>query len=110
MENIIGASERMASVINDLLKLFGIARQKINFEKVNLSQIAEACLAELATAWPHRAAKIVIKPGVIAEADPGLCRVLIENLVRNAWKFSSKKDVSRIEFGEEIKEETMFVR
>jgi len=101
---IVAAANRMTTVISDLLTLSGISRKPIKVEKVNLSEMASAFLAELKKSDPAREAEFRIQPGLIASGDSGLLRILLDNLLRNAWKFTSKRAVSQIEAGETDKE------
>ena len=99
LDHIIRAGERMAQVITDLLALSRIAEQTVRREPIDLSAMAEGILAELTASDPSRSVELRIEPGHIVHADQGLVRILMENLIHNAWKFSSKKDAARIEFG-----------
>jgi PAS domain S-box-containing protein len=93
------STERMAQVITDLMTLSGISRKEIRCEDVNASLVAETFLEELKAGSPQRVLRAAVQPGVTINADPGLFRLLLQNLIRNAWKFTSKKNYSVIEFG-----------
>ena len=96
---IVRSASRMSQIIGDLLALSKITRQELHRERVDLSKIARAAFAELKQSEPEREAEFVIAPDLITQADPGLSRILVENLVRNAWKFTAKEEHARIEFG-----------
>jgi light-regulated signal transduction histidine kinase (bacteriophytochrome) len=68
-------------------------------QQVNLSQIAESIAAELKKSDPQRAVAFAIEPGLEARGDERLLRVALDNLLRNAWKFTSKQAGARIEVG-----------
>jgi len=70
-------------------------------------------VAELREAEPGRTVQVRIAPGLTAAADPGLVRLLLENLLRNAWKYTRPREVARVELGRERGpggEEVFFVR
>jgi DNA-binding response OmpR family regulator len=91
------AAQRMGELIDDLLELSRVGRAALRSERVDLSAIAVSVAAELARSAPEREAEWVIEPGIEADADPRLLRVVLENLLGNAWKFSCKTDGARIE-------------
>lgn len=93
------ASQRMATLIDELLKLYRVTSGEIHIGNVNLSLLAANILSELQAEAPLRKAEIVIAPDVIVKADPHLMLTVMENLLNNAWKFASKKKKARIEFG-----------
>ena len=97
--HITQTTQRMSEVISDLLALSRITRQEIRREPTNLSDMVSVFHSELKSFSPDRSVEFAIEPGCIANADSGLVRILIENLVRNAWKYSSKTKDARIEFG-----------
>jgi len=97
LNHISESAGRMGHVISDLLILSGISRQKMQIQKIALSEMAEKFCSELKTSNPNRKVEINIQAGLTVEADPGLLRILMENLIRNAWKFTSKRDNARIE-------------
>ncbi len=92
-------TQRMSQVISDLLALSRIVRQEVRHESLDLSAIVLGIVEELKKSEPQRDVKADIEPGLIAYGDPGLVRILLDNLLRNAWKYTSKKKHARIEFG-----------
>jgi len=94
-----GGATRMAGLIDDLLKLSRISRLKMERESVDLSALVREAAEDLRGAEPERRVEWVIAPQVTVIGDRGLLQVAVQNLVGNAWKYSSKREVSRIEFG-----------
>lgn len=90
LSRIAAGTERMTSMINDLLRLSRVSRGEIKLESVDLSQIARAHLDELARLEPERNIRLEIEEGLVATADAGLARVLLGNLLDNAWKFTGQ--------------------
>ena len=99
LDNIASSTERMAQVISDLMTLSRITKQEVHRGEINLSEIVRTIIEELKTLDPGRAVACVVEPSLFADADDGLMRILLENLIHNAWKFSSRKADARIEFG-----------
>jgi PAS domain S-box-containing protein len=93
------ASFQMEKLIEDLLKLAQVSRADIQTEEVNLSQLAGDIAADLANSDSSRTTEFVIASDCVARGDPRLIRLALENLMRNSWKFSSKRSEARIEFG-----------
>lgn len=96
---IQAATRRMATLIDDMLMLSRITRANLHLRPVDLSALAESILTELAQREPERVVATHVTPGLIGRADPDLMHVLLENLLSNAWKFTSKTRDARIEFG-----------
>jgi chemotaxis methyl-accepting protein methylase/signal transduction histidine kinase/PAS domain-containing protein len=92
-------SEKMARLIEDLLRLSQISRQDVARSKTDLSKIALAVVTGLRDASPGRNVEVNIAPDVSAFTDPRLIEVVLSNLMGNAWKFTAKKEDARIEFG-----------
>lgn len=103
LERIRRASERMGELIDDLLKLSRVSRSQVKRVPVDLSALVGEILDELCAADPERKVERVVQPGLAAFADVGLVRVLLDNLVRNAWKFTRRTAAPRIEFGRIIR-------
>ncbi|MEN3941916.1 ATP-binding protein [Prosthecobacter sp. SYSU 5D2] len=93
------AAERMGYLIDDLLKLSRLTRAEMHVEAVNVSHQAESVLAQLRQREPQRQVECDITPDIIVHADAALLRILLENLLENAWKFTSKNPSARIEVG-----------
>jgi len=90
---------RMGQLIDDLLKLSRLTRAELHFETVDLTAMARQITTDLQRAESDRTVACTIEPGVIARGDPRLLRVLLENLLGNAWKYTSRHATARIEFG-----------
>jgi DNA-binding response OmpR family regulator len=94
-----GAAQRMGELIDDLLLLSRVSRAELRRGPVRLTETARAVAAELASKHPERSVAVEIAEGLVAEADGRLCRVLLENLLGNAWKFTAKTREARVEVG-----------
>jgi len=93
------ASQRMGELIDDLLELSRLGRLEMRRERVDLSALARLVAGKLRMIEPERTIQLVIEEGIVAEGDPRLLRVVLENLLGNAWKFTAKSDQQRVEFG-----------
>jgi light-regulated signal transduction histidine kinase (bacteriophytochrome) len=93
------SSRHMDKLIADLLQLSRVGRSEMQRQPVNLSALALAIAAELRQAEPDRAADFLIAPDLRAEGDERLLRVALDNLLRNAWKFTRHKPRTCIQFG-----------
>jgi len=99
LQRIRGASLRMGELIDELLKLSRLTRGEMQQQQVNLSAIAREIASELQETDPKRQVEWNIQDGLMAYGDAHLLRAVIENLLGNAWKFSSTKAGAQIEFG-----------
>ena len=99
LERVRAATQRMGELIDDMLNLSRVKRTTMLLENVNLSSLAGELTEELRKTHPERRVVIRIQDGVEAEADSHLLRVALENLLGNAWKFTSKRADAQIEFG-----------
>lgn len=97
LERVKAASAKMARLIDDLLDLSRIARQAIHRADIDVSALAAEALDELREADPLRAVAVTIEPGLAAHADPGLTRIVLANLLGNAWKFTSHTPGARVD-------------
>ena len=112
IDRIRSSGKRMMQLIDDLLNLSRVTSGVIQHVPVNLSEIARNISNDLLRSAPDRKIKFMIAEGGIAEGDPLLLRVLLENLLRNAWKYTSQHETATIEFGMKMKAESpiYFVR
>ena len=91
---------RMEQLIEDLLTLSKVNRNELTPETVDLSSSCASLLEDLAQAHPERRVTALVHPGLRVQADTRLLRVVLENLLGNAWKFTSRRPDPRIEIGE----------
>jgi PAS domain S-box-containing protein len=109
LNRINAASARMGLLIADLLELSRISRQKLNKRDFNFSELAGQVVDSLIQAHPEREVRVTVKPEMKANGDPGLVRIVLGNLLGNAWKFTSRTNEPAIEVGlEERGGETMY--
>ena len=93
------ATQKMAQLIDDILRLSRITRSELSIEAVNLSDMVASIAEELQGAERQRQVAFVIQEDVVAQGDPRLLKVALDNLIGNAWKFTSAHAAARIEFG-----------
>ncbi|HEY9634283.1 MAG TPA: PAS domain S-box protein [Coleofasciculaceae cyanobacterium] len=98
LQRIRAGTQRMGELIDDLLKLSRVTRSEMRRTQVDLSTMAQHIAMELQRTQPERQVEWAIAPGLVADGDAQLLRVALENLINNAWKFTSSKVKSRIEF------------
>lgn len=100
VEKLINASERMSEIIEDLLRLSRINRSEIKREHVNLSSIAREIAQSLEdTDLERKNVDFIIEEGIEADCDKRLMTIVLENLMKNSWKFTSRHENAKIEFG-----------
>ena len=95
------AAQRMAELIDDMLKFSRTTRGVPEVSRVDLSALASSAIAELRKADPKRDVAVSIAPGVVAQGDARMLGAVVENLLGNAWKFTVRKEHAAIEFGAE---------
>jgi light-regulated signal transduction histidine kinase (bacteriophytochrome) len=99
LQRVRYAAQRMSALIDDMLNLSRVTRQPMRHENLDLSAMAQAIAAELQEAEPGRQVEFAIENGLGAVGDSQLLKVAMENLLRNAWKYTSGHVNARIEFG-----------
>lgn len=102
LQRVRHEAQRMGELIDDLLRLSRVTQSELVRERINVSAMAHEVVAALARQSPQRKVAVSIEAGLVAEADPGLLRVVLENLLGNAWKFTSKTSNATIELGHRV--------
>jgi signal transduction histidine kinase len=100
LNRVRSGAQRMSELIDDLLNLSRLTRGPLATADVDLSALAREILAQLTAAAPTRVVDVIVAPGVTARGDPRLLRVVLTNLLDNAWKYTGKTEHARVEFGE----------
>ncbi len=104
IDRVMAAAARMNHMIDALLSLSKLSTQPLARQPVNLSQLAGFVVDELKRAAPERQVSVHIAPGMVAQGDPTLLRMALENLLGNAWKYSAKVAQSVVRFEPEIQD------
>jgi PAS domain S-box-containing protein len=99
LERIRASAHRMAELIEDLLKLSHVTRAHLKFVPVDLTKLARDILAELQRPHPERSVRWSVASNLTGRGDPQLIQIVLENLLNNAWKYTSKEEQAKIEFG-----------
>ncbi len=112
LQRVRGSAKQMGQLIDGLLGLSRVSRGDVARERLNLTRMAEQAVARLRETHPERPVEVRIEPDLAAEGDPRLIGAVLDNLLGNAWKFTSKRDSARIEVGQRIEDSrpVFFVR
>ena len=112
LQRVCAAAQRMGQLIEDMLNLARVTRTELRMSSVDLSHQAQQILEDLAAREPGRKVVFTIAPAVVVKGDGHLLRIVLENLLGNAWKFTAKREAATIEFGvsEQGGEPAYFVR
>ncbi|PYS49077.1 MAG: PAS domain-containing sensor histidine kinase [Acidobacteria bacterium] len=112
LQQVRDASQEMAQLIDDVLQLARVTRSEMRSEAVNLSTLAEEVIAELQKRDAGRRVAAQIEEGLVTKGDKRLLKVMLSNLLGNAWKFTSKREGAEINFAREQRngETVFFVR
>ena len=100
LRRIKGAANHMAELMDGLLQLSRLSREELDLQEVDLSAIAAEVFTELREGDPGRDVAVSVAHRVTATADLRLARVVMANLIGNAWKFTARHEHAAIEFGE----------
>lgn len=98
------ASKNMGDLIDDLLKLSRVSRAEMKRDSIDMSLLAERLLERHREVEPQRNVEVEVEQGLTAFGDEVLVRALLDNLFSNAWKFTSKTDAAKIEFGQTVRD------
>ena len=101
LQGIVDAVGRMNELTNDLMRLARVNRAEMSFQQVDLSALSAAIFNDLKAKQGERSIEFEVMPGISATGDVGLLRIALENLLGNAWKYTSKAKNARIGFGVE---------
>ena len=99
LQRVTTAGKYMAELIDAILALSRITREKMRIGPLQLSEMAENSMARLRELEPERTCEVVIQPNLSASGDSRLVQLLLDNLLSNAWKYTGKNPQARIEFG-----------
>ncbi|HAZ11967.1 MAG: hypothetical protein A2X86_07050 [Bdellovibrionales bacterium GWA2_49_15] len=105
---IRSGTQQMGKLIDALLALSRLSRMEMKRENVDLSAIAHGVIESARKQDPARKVKTIVRPGLVMKGDPELLKIVLDNLIGNAWKFTSQCEEATIEFGEN--ESGLFVR
>ncbi len=100
LDRVRAGVRRMTQLIDDLLRLSHVTSAELRREPVDLSHIARTVVEMLFDSDLERRVEFIAAPGLTADADPNLVRIVLENLIGNAWKFTGQRKNARIEFGQ----------
>lgn len=112
LQRIRAATKRMQGIIDDMLSLSRISRNELVVSTFDLAPMAAKVFEDLRARYPERQVDVVIAPGLQVSGDANLVQLALENLLRNAWKFTSHHPTARIELGRLLgqEEKVFFVR
>ncbi len=99
LDRVLGAAARMNHMIDALLALARLSSQPLARQPVDLSRLAQQVLDDLGKHTPLRLVTSRVTPGLCVQGDPTLLRLVLENLLGNAWKYSARREQAQIEFG-----------
>jgi signal transduction histidine kinase len=103
LQRVRSGTQRMAQLIDDLLSLARITRTALSRQRVDMTGLARQVLIELGERAPERRVECRVSDGLVVHADIHLLRVMLENLLGNAWKFTAKQEAAKIEVGQETR-------
>ena len=99
LRRVRASTQRMGQLIDDMLNLSRITRGEMRCESIDLTAMAEVIAADLQKTAPGRDVEFVISEGLVVQGDARLLRIMLDNLLNNAWKYTSKQPRARIEVG-----------
>jgi len=99
LDRVRSETQRMGRLIDDLLKLSRLTRVALQHESVDLTSLARSIAGRLREEVPGRRMEFVVEDGLLTEGDGHLLEIVLANLLANSVKFTSPRDLARIEFG-----------
>lgn len=97
LRRVQASAQRMGELIDDLLELSRVTRTELRRARVDLSKLARVVAEDLARKEPSRTVSVQIQEGLFVDGDNNLLRIVLENLLGNAWKFTARVPLARIE-------------
>jgi ABC-type amino acid transport substrate-binding protein/nitrogen-specific signal transduction histidine kinase len=107
LERVRKATQKMGFLIDDMLKLLKVIRAEFHIESVDLSSMTRTIAEELQTNNPDRAVDVIIQDGIVVQGDHYMMKIVLENLMDNAWKFIGSKALPKIEFGTTVTDDVL---
>ncbi|MBX9610854.1 MAG: PAS domain S-box protein [Burkholderiales bacterium] len=98
-QRILAATARMEQLTSDMLTLARVSRGELKLQRVDLSAMVRTIEEQLRQSAPEREVEFTVPPDITAHCDPHLARIVLDNLIGNAWKYSRRQPQARIEFG-----------
>ena len=108
LKRIRQAAQRMGELIDDILQLSRVTRTEMSIDRVDLSQMAREVVDVLQRQNNDRVIETIIADGLVTEADRGMMRIVLENLLGNAWKFTRNVPHAVVEFGIRAEDEAAY--
>jgi PAS domain S-box-containing protein len=99
LQRVRTAAQTLARLLDDLTGLSRASQRELARERVDLSGLAEDVADEITLEHPSRRVELSVSPGLVADADPVLARVILRELLGNAWKFTARREVAHVEVG-----------
>jgi signal transduction histidine kinase len=99
LNRMCAGASRMSDLIDDMLKLSRITRYDMQVADIDLSEMAETLAAVMRERNPDRQVDFRVTPGMRVRGDPNLLRIVLDNLLDNAWKYTGKVAAAKIDFG-----------
>ncbi len=109
---VTGSTKRMSELIEDLIKLAHVTRMQLTRKPLSLTDLARKVAADLRAGEPGRSCTVEVADGLMAQGDARLVAIALDNLLGNAWKFTSKRADAHISVGSEMTDgvRTFYVR
>ncbi|MDT3677625.1 MAG: ATP-binding protein [Burkholderiaceae bacterium] len=98
LQRVVAAGARMERMIDALMALARSTTHPMQRVPVDLSRLAQDIMRDLMRTQPQRTAQVHCEPSLVVEGDPGLLRLMLQNLLENAWKYTSKNPIASIRF------------
>ncbi|MBD3238999.1 MAG: hypothetical protein GF331_00330 [Chitinivibrionales bacterium] len=101
---IVDARRKMTAIIGDLHRLSHVSRQQLVYEEVDLAVLSREIIEQLRRTTPARTVEATVDERMPARADPGLARIALENLISNAWKYTTARERASVAIGADTRD------